>query len=303
MGLFGGGYSKPGPGVDKDAPKKKGPFLYMEILTRKFIKILQLNLIFSAVSIPWMILLYILGTVCTQGLVTWVASGVQVEGLDAAQVEGLFSAVVRVLFVTVAWLCIGSGPASAGYSYVTRNFTREEHAWVASDFFEKLRENIKYGVIVAVIDILVIFFGINAAAFYYSSYLGTGSMMWFAMFCLICIIMFVYAAAHFFIYQIMVSFECTFRSLIKNALLLALAKFPMCLLFLGLGAAILYLLFTYVNPVVVFVILIGGGYSLMRFPVEFYATRVIDKLFINNKKNEGPVIRYIEHDEEQDENE
>ena len=34
MGLFSFNYAKPGPGVDRDAPKKKGIFLYFELLTQ-----------------------------------------------------------------------------------------------------------------------------------------------------------------------------------------------------------------------------------------------------------------------------
>ena len=32
MGIFGGGYDKPGKGVDKNEPKKKGFFLFFDIL-------------------------------------------------------------------------------------------------------------------------------------------------------------------------------------------------------------------------------------------------------------------------------
>ena len=31
MGIFGGGYDKPGKGVDKNEPKKKGFFLFFDI--------------------------------------------------------------------------------------------------------------------------------------------------------------------------------------------------------------------------------------------------------------------------------
>ena len=46
MGLFFGGYDKAGPGVDPNAPKKKGFFLYMELVTRKFTKFCRRDLYF-----------------------------------------------------------------------------------------------------------------------------------------------------------------------------------------------------------------------------------------------------------------
>ena len=43
LGLF-GNYDKPGPGVDKDEPKKAAPVRFFEILWRKLSKLVQLNL-------------------------------------------------------------------------------------------------------------------------------------------------------------------------------------------------------------------------------------------------------------------
>lgn len=50
FGLF--NYSKPGPGVDKNAPKKKRFFLFFELYFRKFWKLIQLNLLFLVCCIP-----------------------------------------------------------------------------------------------------------------------------------------------------------------------------------------------------------------------------------------------------------
>lgn len=53
MALFGMfNYSKPGPGVDKDAPKKKRFFYFFELYFRKFWKLVQLNLLFCVCCLP-----------------------------------------------------------------------------------------------------------------------------------------------------------------------------------------------------------------------------------------------------------
>ena len=36
MGIFGGGYDKPGKGADKNEPQKKGFFLFFDIVIGKF---------------------------------------------------------------------------------------------------------------------------------------------------------------------------------------------------------------------------------------------------------------------------
>ena len=52
MGLFGGNYNKPGPGVPKDAPKKKGLRLFWDIYVRVFWELIKLNLLFVLCCIP-----------------------------------------------------------------------------------------------------------------------------------------------------------------------------------------------------------------------------------------------------------
>lgn len=50
FGLF--NYEKPGPGVDKNAPKKKGFFIFLEIFFRKFWKLVTANLLYVLVNLP-----------------------------------------------------------------------------------------------------------------------------------------------------------------------------------------------------------------------------------------------------------
>ena len=50
FGLF--DYNKPGPGVSKNGPKKKGFVIFFEIFFRKFWKLILANLLFVVVSLP-----------------------------------------------------------------------------------------------------------------------------------------------------------------------------------------------------------------------------------------------------------
>ncbi len=46
------GYNKPGPGIDKNRPKKKRFFLFFELYFRKFTKLIQLNLLYLICCLP-----------------------------------------------------------------------------------------------------------------------------------------------------------------------------------------------------------------------------------------------------------
>lgn len=52
MGIFGNNYLKSGPGIAKDAPKKKPFFHFWELYFRKFWKLLQLNIITVLFCLP-----------------------------------------------------------------------------------------------------------------------------------------------------------------------------------------------------------------------------------------------------------
>ena len=101
FGLF--DYSKPGPGVKKNGPKKKGFVVFFEIYFRKFWKLILANLLFVLVSLP---------------------------------------------LVTV-------GLGNAGLTYITRNFAREKHAFIAGDFFDTIKKNWKQALPVGIINLIL----------------------------------------------------------------------------------------------------------------------------------------------------
>ena len=52
MGLFSRNFNKPGPGVEKDEPRKKGVARFFELLSRDFFDLVKLNLMFCVVIFP-----------------------------------------------------------------------------------------------------------------------------------------------------------------------------------------------------------------------------------------------------------
>ena len=60
MGLFSRNYDKPGPGVKKDEPRKKGAARFFELWIREFGDLVKLNLLFSLCILP-SIVVFVLG--------------------------------------------------------------------------------------------------------------------------------------------------------------------------------------------------------------------------------------------------
>lgn len=101
FGLF--NYAKEGPGVAKNAPKKRTFFAFMEIYGRKFWKL---------------------------------------------AIAGLLWAVTALPIVTKGW-------ADAGLTFITRNYSREKHAFIKEDFFETIKKNRKNALIIGIINLMV----------------------------------------------------------------------------------------------------------------------------------------------------
>lgn len=187
-------------------------------------------------------------------------------------------------FLTMSIFALwGSGPASASFSYITRCFTREEHAWIFSDFFKIFKENFKQAIIVVVIDFVFLFVMVNAISFYWNSYIQNNQLLFALLVYVCCMVMIIYTFMHFYIYQMMITFECKIGQLYKNALLLALGKAPMNLILSAISVGLMFILFNFVNPVFATAICFVVFSGLVRFPIEFYSARVIKKLVIDKK--------------------
>ncbi|MCD8180059.1 MAG: hypothetical protein LUF26_01065 [Firmicutes bacterium] len=294
MGLFGGGYDKPGKGVDKNEPKKKGFFLFFDVLIHKFSKFIGANCLYSLVSILWAAILFVVGMfmLANTGIVTSLAAAMEGTGIGEADLQ----VILAIMFAVSVFVLWGSGPASAAYAYVNRCFTRGEPVWVASDGKDKFKENFKQGMIVVIIDLLVLVLGMNAVHFYYSLYAESGSILWMLLTYVMVLALIIYTMMHPYLYQMMVTFECKTGALYKNALIITLAKLPGNFFLLLFDAAVLFALFLFINPIAAALIIAVIGLCITRYPGEFYAARVIERSILKDMKKKQPKIEYIEED-------
>lgn len=186
MGLF-FNYDRPGPGVDKNAPKKKGVALFFELLGRNLSKLILANMLYFVVSIPVVILYYfislmILGNVMPEAIGT----------TGFAQIS-----VLMTLLVTIFW---GTGPVSCGYTYILRNAAREEHTFLASDFFEKSKEGFLHGLVFLIVDIVVLVVFSVSVLTYWKMSNQTGGI-YTLLFIVTGLMIFIYTIMHFYLYE------------------------------------------------------------------------------------------------------
>lgn len=274
MSIF-NNYDKPGKGVDKNKPEKLAVVIYLETIVRKFWKFVQSGILFSLLSIPWLLVLYV-----GSYFILYMPISVIIRDMSSTQASMMTSMICSTMAILVVTLW-GSGPLSAAFSFIMRSFIREEPIWIVSDSKKVLKENLKQGFAVMLIDIVILTTASFAMELYWvlgQSMPGMAAVFQIMMYILLFILV-IYTMMHPYLYQIMITFESGIKELYKNALFMTLAKLPLTLFFTVIAAAIIIvpIWFFGIYPLVVGIVVLSVGYIVTRFPSEFYAMRSIRK--------------------------
>lgn len=255
MGLFSANYAKEGPGVDKNAPQKKRFFLFWELYFRKFWKLVQLNLIYVLFFIPAGVGMYYLA-----------------DGLNVLSVALIIASVVLI------------GPATAGLTYVLRNFAREEHAFVVSDFKDNFKSNFKQAAIYNVLFTAAMTLIVLSGIFYYRN-TSVSTMMYVPL--VLCMGSFmILNFMNFYMYTMIVTFRLTLVQMLKNAFIFSiLGLFTNLFTLIVTGAAVLLLFLFF--PLTLLII-VPIALSTIWFIITFNAYPRIKKHMIDpNTENQS----------------
>ena len=277
MAFFGliGNYDKPGPGVSKDEPKKAAPVRFFEILWRKLSKLVQLNLIFM---IPFAVVVALMVVIFFLPLPHFAFN------------TSLFGPLDLYAIYAVPLPLILMAPFSAGMAYVTRNFAREEHAFVWSDFWEAVKNNWKASLLNGII-VYVAYVFLSFSVFFYSNQMQSNwlYMVPFA----VCAILFVLMLfAQFYIPLMIVTMDLKLRHIYRNAFIFAILGLPRNILItavlVGMIVGTLFCPGAFLAiPLLLLVIIV---FSLVSYLCSFAGYPMLDKYLIQpfyNKEAEA----------------
>ena len=252
MGLFFRNYDKPGPGVKKDEPPKRGFFRFFDIFTRKFGHFVRANLLYSLFLIPTYLIIMALMYFIFGGII-----GMNLQ--ESIPNIGIIVVVFSLIFANFYVSIIGAGPATAGITYIMRNFANEQHAWIWSDFKDTLKSNLKQSLIFFFIDILI-FAIMYITIVEYINIGGTIALGRYFLYIFGVVIMLM----HLYVYPMMITFKLSVKNIIKNSLIFTLAYLPLNLL-------IAIILVAVHIGIPVAIILIGGNYYALFLAIYFLA--------------------------------
>lgn len=267
MGLLNRNYEKPGKGVDINAPEKRGFFRFWEMFCEKFWANVRAGLLTALVSIP------VLFAVFCFSPIDPIVSIFQDKEL-ATSADYL----LRLILTSIYFLLWGGGPASTAYAYVAKCHTLRKPVWVFSDGFGVIKSNFKQSILLALIDIVAFHAFLTAFFVYGDMYAQSGSLLYFVLRSVVCIIFVVYTWSQFYIYQVMTTLSLKFKHVWKNAIVFSLSSLPMNLIFTILSVALAILCYVCFNPMFAFFMTLAVVPLLTRLPMEFYAARKLGKV-------------------------
>ncbi len=107
------------------------------------------------------------------------------------------------------------GPATAGMMYVLRNYSRQRHAFLWSDFIDAFKKNFKQSFIVGICNLLLVFALYYALVFYYYN-IPKSSFLWIPF--VVCIMAaIILLLTNYYITLMIVSTHLKLRQILRNS--------------------------------------------------------------------------------------
>lgn len=181
------------------------------------------------------------------------------------------------------------GPATAGMTYVLRNFATERPVFMFSDFWDAFKGNFKqsfvYGLIIAVFA-----FVMSVSWDFYTKNLGVSAFMYVPVgLCGLLTLLFVFMA--FYSFLMIVTIDLPLWGIIKNSLILSIACMKsnfITLFFVALVLLAIYLFFPYTVLVVIAIIPAMLGFIICFNAYPGIKKYVIDPYRAKQQKDEEP---------------
>lgn len=233
---------------EMDMPKNRISLFFMVLKDHVF-DLVKVNLLQVVFWIPFLLWTYI-NLAAVQSIDT--EAVLAAEGGTANLMSAISGYVMMWLLGLIPCIAI-TGPSSAGAAYIMRNWARDQHAFLFSDYKDAFKSNWKQALAVSAVTSVVPVVAYTAVNYYGS--LAKGNML------LLLPLMVVFSATLMFalmlplLYPMMVGYELSFKNLMKNAFLMSAARLPHMLL-----ARLITLI---PIAVLVFGVLAGNGIAIL----------------------------------------
>ncbi len=133
--------------------------------------------------------------------------------------------VANMLYALVSLPIVTQGLAQAGLTFITRNYAREKHAFIKTDFFETIKKNWKQALLIGILEIVIGAIMAFAMYFYWVGAMTTPDFSFLSLIpvCLSLFMVMMFVFTRYYLYLQMITFKMSTRQLIRNSILFAMA--------------------------------------------------------------------------------
>ena len=310
-------YGKSGKGdyTKEDLPTTRWQ-LFWEMLRVRFSSLFKLNLMYM---VAWIPAIFVIGRGVMMGYSGLVGVMEQQALMEAgeitaeafAETNAIYMEAVKALLMQTLMLLVPAlaitGPATAGISYVTRNWARDEHAFVWSDFMDAVKGNWKQALLTSTITGLVPLLLYVCVTFY--GQMSNESFLYLIPQALVIMVGLIWLCSLMYIYPQMVTYKINFRGLVRNSIIMSVGRLPMTvgIKLITILPLMIVLAVSLLTPYAQYALLVYAayyilvGFALSRFIQASYANAVFDRYI--NVNIEGAQVGkglYNEDDDDED---
>ena len=273
--------------TEMDMPKTRVSLFFL-VLKDHFFDLVKVNLLQVVFWIPFMLWTFInlaaIQSIDVESLLAQESGAMQIMGAMASYLVMWLIGLIPCLAIT--------GPSSAGAAYVMRNWARDQHSFLFSDFKDAFKGNWKQALGVSCITAVVptlVYTGVT----YYGQMAGSNVLMMVPLVLVLSIVL-MWALMLPLLYPMMIGYELHVKHLIKNAFLMAAATLPqmmLCRLITLIPIAALLMGVYFGNGIVILIVSLYYllfGFAFARLLYASVANGVFDKYL--NPHIEGATV-------------
>lgn len=300
MGLFDRFYyGKAGQRDYTEANMPKDRFsLFLLVLKDHLFDLAKVNFLQLIFWIPFIVWSYI-NLAALQGI------GADEEMELAEIAQQLYGFITMWLIGLIPCIAI-TGPSSAGAAYVMRNWARDQHAFLWSDFKDAFKANWKHALGVSTITAFIPLIVYTAVTFY--AQMTKEFALLFIPLGIVLMLLILYTLMLPLLYPLMVGYELSFKNIYRNALLIASASLPIMILSRLITFIPIALLFVGIftgNAILIMIMslyYVFFGFAFSRLVYASFANGLFDK-YLNPKIEGAPIgqgLRPADYEDEDD---
>ena len=191
--------------------------LFGEVLKVRWSSLFGVNLLYMIAWIPAIIWTFI-NAMALFGMLS---------AEDATELQSAGGLLSSWLLIMIPCIAI-TGPFNAGVTYVLRNWARDEHSFVLSDFKDAVKANWKQALAVSTISGALPFLVYTGFTFY-SGMMGS-SLIFALPLALVLLLGIIWSLASMLMMPMLITYDLKLKDVIRNSVLLSLAKLPFAVL-------------------------------------------------------------------------